>query len=54
MSMREFIKTNRQKLDMILRQKCPNIGTINDADRRQWIENDEGLYLWAKREGVRV
>jgi hypothetical protein len=22
--------------------------TINDQDRRQWVENDEGLYLWWK------
>lgn len=22
--------------------------TINDEDRRQWIENDEGLYNWQR------
>jgi hypothetical protein len=22
--------------------------TINDEDRRQWVENDEGLYRWYK------
>jgi len=22
--------------------------TINDEDRRQWIENDEGLYNWKR------
>jgi hypothetical protein len=21
---------------------------INDEERRQWIENDEGLYLWKR------
>jgi hypothetical protein len=26
--------------------------TINDEDRRQWIENDEGLYLWQRRSGL--
>jgi hypothetical protein len=26
----------------------------NDDERRQWIENDEGLYSWARREGVSV
>ena len=26
----------------------------NDADRRQWIANDEGLYDWARSEGVRI
>lgn len=23
-----------------------NRNTINDTDRRQWINNDEGLYNW--------
>lgn len=27
---------------------------LNDSERRQWILNDEGLYNWARREGVRV
>ena len=26
----------------------------SDADRREWILNDEGLYRWAKLEGVRI
>lgn len=21
---------------------------LNDEDRRQWVENDEGLYLWCR------
>ena len=54
MPMREFIKVNRATIDGIINQKCPNVGKLNDADRREWIANDEGLYLWAKREGVRV
>jgi len=41
---------------------CPLSGTdhyhepdpLNDAERRQWVMNDEGLYMWARREGVRV
>ena len=24
---------------------------INDEDRRQWVLNDEGLYLWWQRSG---
>lgn len=27
---------------------------LNDDERRQWILNDEGLYNWARREGVNV
>lgn len=26
--------------------------TLNDEERRQWIENDEGLYLWQRRSGL--
>ena len=26
----------------------------DDAERRLWIENDEGLYSWARSEGVRI
>ena len=27
---------------------------LNDSERRDWIMNDEGLYNWAWRSGVRV
>ena len=27
---------------------------LTDKDLREWINNDEGLYHWARREGVRV
>jgi hypothetical protein len=41
---------------------CPQSGTthrhpvdpINEEDCRQWILNDEPLYLWARREGVKI
>ncbi len=26
--------------------------TINDDDRAQWIDNDEGLYCWWKASGL--
>lgn len=28
--------------------------SINDAERREWILNDEGLYRWARQEGCRI
>lgn len=31
-----------------------NAKRLNEADLRQWILNDEGLYSWARSEGVRV
>lgn len=42
---------------------CPKSGTDhyhppekphNDEERRGWVLNDEGLYLWARSEGVRI
>jgi len=42
---------------------CPKSGTdhyhddncpINDEDRWQWVQNDEGLYNWARQDGVQV
>ena len=28
--------------------------SLNDIERRDWIMNDESLYNWARREGVRI
>jgi len=42
---------------------CPKQGTdhyhtrelrLNNEERRQWILNDEGLYNWARSEGVKI
>ena len=42
---------------------CPKRGTdhyhddgepLNDRERRLWILNDEGLYNWARQEGVKI
>ena len=54
MSMRGFIRQNRKELDRCIRSACPNIGSLNDSDREDWILNDQGLYNWARSEGVRV
>lgn len=54
MSLREFLRQNREEIDAAIRRVCPNIGSLNDDDRRQWIANDEGLYRWARSLGVNV
>ena len=54
MTLHTFIKTNRVELDAAIRRVCPNIESFNDGERRLWILNDEGLYLWARSEGVRI
>lgn len=41
---------------------CPRSGTdhthsipaLDNAERRLWILNDEGLYRWARSEGVKI
>ncbi len=53
MTMRDFIKTNKDELDECIHGVCKNL-TLNDEDRRQWILNDEGLYKWARSEGVKI
>jgi len=62
-SLREWIKQNRQQLDDCINAALyrhdgrGGRGTIptpppsrNDAERREWVLNDEGLYNWARSE----
>lgn len=54
MSLREFIKNNRQELDNCIARalKQDKNPRPNDDERRLWVLNDEGLYNWARSEGV--
>ena len=56
MTLKQFIKENRDELDACIARALgeednPN---ANDRERRLWILNDEGLYRWARSEGVRI
>lgn len=57
-SLQQFIKENRQEIDeCIIRALGGDPKSYrykNDEERRLWILNDEGLYLWARSEGVRI
>jgi len=53
MTIKQFIKENRKELNACIRRVCPNC-KLNDEDRKEWIMNDEGLYTWARREGVKI
>ena len=53
MTIKDFIKENRQELDECIQRACPG-APKNDNERRLWILNDEGLYNWARSEGVRI
>lgn len=52
-SLRNFVRENRELIDRVIRTTLKNV-TINDRDREEWVQNDAGLYSWARSEGVRV
>lgn len=52
-SRRQFLKDNRKEIDVLIHSVCPGY-KLNDEERWMWIENDEGLYNWARKEGVKI
>ena len=52
-SLGQWIKENREEIDAGIKRVVPNC-RIDDAERRLWVLNDEGLYNWAKSEGVNI
>jgi len=60
MTLRVFIREHRETLDVCILKALGRehsegkTYTINDEERRLWILNDEGLYNWARSEGVRI
>lgn len=53
MTLKQFIRDNRDELDEAIQRVVPGAAK-NDEERRQWVLNDEGLYNWARSEGVRI
>ncbi len=66
MTMRQFIQKHRTELDQVIvstmyrhdgnggHGTIPPDAKLNDKERPEWILNDEGLYRWARSEGVRI
>lgn len=54
MTIRQFIKENREMIDHIILAIVPTSKWFNDEVRRQWIHNHDGLNAWAKGCGVRI
>ena len=57
MRMREFIRQNREEIDEWIDfalSKSDDSPKRIDREREEWISNDEGLYNWARREGVPI
>lgn len=56
-SIRAFIREHRAELDSAILGQ-PGMRNyqrkLNDEERRGWILNDEGLYRWARSEGVQI
>lgn len=54
MSMRRFIREHKDELREMIRKAHKHVGSLSQEDLRLWILNDEGLYDWARSEGVPV
>jgi len=67
MRLREFVRQNRAEIDRAInavmyrwdgnggRGTVPTPApTYNDEERQQWVQNDEGLYRWARSSGVPI
>jgi hypothetical protein len=55
-TLEQFIEEHRAEIDAAiagaLKKDANPIPT--DRERRMWILNDEGLYWWARAEGVKI
>ena len=53
MTLRAFVKKNRKEIDEWIHYSVPAL-RLNDEEREKWVLNNEGLYNWARSEGVDI
>lgn len=54
MSLRRFILQHADEIDAYVLSRPGTPIKLSNADRREWIMNDEYLYRWALSAGVRL
>ena len=54
MTCQNFIKENMTEIDLHIKGLTGKNQYQNNEERRLWILNDEGLYHWARIEGVNI
>ena len=54
MSIKEWIKKNKKELDAHIHSQLGHGEPLNNKDREEWMLNDEGLYNWARSDGVKL
>jgi hypothetical protein len=55
MTLKNFIRENQEVIDDRIRYVIDDpFAKIDNADRAEWVANDERLYLWALEEGVKI
>lgn len=53
-NLRDWVREHREDIDATIVRVCGRQLYKNDDERRGWVLNDQGLYLWAKSEGVEI
>ena len=52
-NLRAWVQANRLEIDIAIVRAGSRV-SIDDHERMMWVMNDEGLYSWARSEGVNV
>jgi hypothetical protein len=50
----DFIEENKSEIEAAIKRVWKNADNLDNEDIEQWILNDEGLYNWARSEGVDI